>query len=359
MYMESDGSQEDWSTEGKEDMFSAMLTALWDYCDDALEMMITPISFWIIYHMEVPTSYEPIDGPPMPKGTQVGPIMVWDYNWVGDAMQHIGRDPNWDGIFADVDYLTSHYNCSWGCHAYLVCAENDPNHNFEDGLGGYAMRYVEIHDMQMVYTRDVPVMAVAYFEDGNPEYAFQHELCHVGGALDEYEQIQCTCDEAGGYLRVENGNCETCAASPERCLMKRYEVPHMPMCPYTKGQIGWRSGHGIGASDALNSHHQRCMFIGPVKAGDIVRIFTQTGGNFVNKLRVTDKNCTGTGYILWDGANFDNQVCVPTRYQTVINDEDAVLRQLWISDPTEYIPEFYNISYVRDTLKFTLDESMA
>ncbi|MGE0079499.1 MAG: PLAT/LH2 domain-containing protein [Bacteroidales bacterium] len=66
-----------------------------------------------------------------------------------------------------------------------------------------------------------------------------HETCHQFGATDEYVGSGTPCNSCGGVYgckRIPNGNCGTCAAPQERCLMDGNDLH---LCQYTKGQIGW------------------------------------------------------------------------------------------------------------------------
>lgn len=66
-----------------------------------------------------------------------------------------------------------------------------------------------------------------------------HETCHQFGAADEYVGSGTPCNSCGGSHGCEeipNGNCGTCAAPHEDCLMDGNDLH---LCQYTKGHIGW------------------------------------------------------------------------------------------------------------------------
>jgi hypothetical protein len=66
-----------------------------------------------------------------------------------------------------------------------------------------------------------------------------HEICHQFGASDEYTGSGTPCSSCGGSHGcggIPNGNCGTCAAPHEECIMDA-NSPHL--CEYTKGHIGW------------------------------------------------------------------------------------------------------------------------
>jgi hypothetical protein len=70
------------------------------------------------------------------------------------------------------------------------------------------------------------------------ERVFAHETGHIYWACDEYFASGCDCMRChfDGPRNVVNGNCVTCGASNDQCVM-RDNGPHI--CDYTKTMIGW------------------------------------------------------------------------------------------------------------------------
>lgn len=66
-----------------------------------------------------------------------------------------------------------------------------------------------------------------------------HEMCHQFGASDEYTGSGTPCNSCGGGYgceQIPNGNCGTCAAPHDDCIM---DANDLLLCEYTKGHIGW------------------------------------------------------------------------------------------------------------------------
>ncbi|MCX6833394.1 MAG: dockerin type I repeat-containing protein [candidate division Zixibacteria bacterium] len=96
-----------------------------------------------------------------------------------------------------------------------------------------------------------------------------------------------------------------------------------------------------------------------VTLGDWVRIKTKAHAG-VNLIAVTADNMgtQPTNYVIWDGHNYDDQVCAaPTRYLVTINNDGQFQRLLHGYSPIN--PVFTGINYTNGNLAWSLANSFA
>lgn len=139
-----------------------------------------------------------------------------------------------------------------------------------------------------------------------------HEVCHLFGAPDEYEEGASHCNYLWGYLGVRNGNAEDCPEPQVPCLMDD-QYPWQ-LCDFTPSHLGWRdSDHEDGVLDPIDHpESQRSMRLGLEEAlapGDWVDIYwkdSQEQYFWIKRLA-----CTGwesdQGQMQWDGVGYDGQ----------------------------------------------------
>lgn len=316
VFMESDGSAENWDANSKQSMFNQAVQALDWWCDKATEHGID-LSFVYEIEWQVPTTYEPIQCKKAPYYT-LDPFPGWDFDWVGDALTHLGYSDDWDGLFDYCNALRSRYQCNWAFQAYLVMAENDPDHEFANGSSGYSMPYYA----GPYRTRSHPMLTVAYHYESNYYRArvFAHEVGHIVDCPDEYSGAQTcesgSCDDDFGYLSVDNGNCEACNANSVDCMMQQNDPL---LCSYTLGHLGWRDSDADGPPDPVDGNTFLWASVFPVVPGDLVRIF-DAAGYLVTVIAATQNNVAyRQSSIIWDGKTKNNGTVAMSNYVAMIN----------------------------------------
>ena len=160
------------------------------------------------------------------------PAQVPDFSedtWRDAAMARLGYAPDWDGLEKFARDRQAALGTAW---TFAIFVTRFPLWHF-----AYAFK---------------PRVVMNYDLDGwgidDMDRIVAHETAHIFGAADEYAESKCSCTERFGYLQVENGNCELCAANPTPCLMSHNT---WALCEYTRGQLGWRDSDGDGILDPL------------------------------------------------------------------------------------------------------------
>jgi hypothetical protein len=316
LFMESDGNAENWDAYSKQSMFGQAVQALDWWCDKAAEHG-ADLSFVYEIQWQVPTTYEPIQCKKAPYYT-LDPLPGWDFDWVGDALTHLGYSDDWDGLFDYCNALRSKYRCNWAFQAYLVMAENDPDHEFANGNTGYSMPYYA----GLYRHRSHPMLAVAYHYESNYYRAkvFAHEVGHIVDCPDEYTgATTCesgSCDDDYGYLAVDNGNCESCNGNAIQCMMR---TQNTSLCSYTLGHLGWRDSDSDGPLDPVDGNTFLWASVFPVVPGDLVRIIN-LAGEAIDVIAVTPSNMAyQKNSIIWDGKTKNNETVAMSQYFAKIN----------------------------------------
>lgn len=105
-----------------------------------------------------------------------------------------------------------------------------------------------------------------------PKDVFAHEILHLFGATDEYEEegkcprYQCHEPVIHRWLEAKynNSNCEACNDDPVNCIMRVMDgIQFNRICQHTKGHIGWGDWDSNGDLDFLDTHPIAGWFSGP------------------------------------------------------------------------------------------------
>ncbi|MBI5868301.1 MAG: hypothetical protein HZB43_08460 [candidate division Zixibacteria bacterium] len=325
LLMESTGGSENWTTAAENSAIAGIVAGA-DLLTRRAEEHDVDVSWVYEIHKGVPTTYEPIQGRPMPEGNRFICGYNWSFQWVREALGNVGypcldfsEGWCWQSAFEYATDLRNIYGADWAIEAYVVEAENRlPFHAFEGGLTAY---HVDLAEMDACVTKrfQSPVIGLAYWsgvEGFDPDFGegFAHEVLHCFGATDEYNTnvnggYGCSgtgdCSLTSGYLHAPNGNCVFCAGGGSNCLMNDFRPFRNPtICQYTLGQIGWRDTDGDGPVDAVDPHYM-WSGIGPVAPGefapgDVVRIYTMSGEGPVKKILCNEVNVDPSQpYVIW------------------------------------------------------------
>ncbi len=85
LFMESIGNAENWTALSRQDMFEQAVLGLDWWCNDAVERNVD-VSFVYEIHWTIPTTFEPIQGNTTPYYS----LLLWNFDWIGEALQHLG-----------------------------------------------------------------------------------------------------------------------------------------------------------------------------------------------------------------------------------------------------------------------------
>jgi len=219
--MESNGTGENWSTTRINNVHAEITQGLNDWITYEPN---ASLSFTYIYQNQIPTTYEPIQGP-----------HTNDVLWMQEALNYLGySDPNvWVNAYDYANDLRNTYNTHWAFLVFVVDSLNDADGMFSDLWSAYA--YLGGPALVMTYDNDG-------WGIGNMNMVMSHETAHIFWALDEYFGACSSCTQQSGYLWVQNQNCDLtgsggCAIN-QNCVMRNNVIANR--CPYTRGHIGVR-----------------------------------------------------------------------------------------------------------------------
>lgn len=361
--MESSGPAENWGPVFENKTVSEIVQGL-DWLSSQAERRGQRVSWVYDVSLGVPTDFEPIQEHSVPYYSAIWPPLSWEFKWLDDAFSYLGFSSEWDGAFALANYMRRIYQANWGFSVFVAMDNNDPDHKFTDGKYAKVEHFVEWSGTNI--TKWPGCVVVMTYNNGGigPNYmdeVLRHEVGHIFRAADEYEEADdchsSACDDAYGYLRVDNGNCEVCNPNSVDCSMKFNDSV---LCDYSVGQLGWRDTTGDGVSDAIQPSNGGWMSVPNLNLGDLVRIYT-VADDFVNLIAVTSDNMATqpANYVIWDGHNYDDQACAPGGYKVTINNGGQFQRQLHGNDPVT--PAFTGISYTYTSgnLNWSLSGSFA
>lgn len=150
--------------------------------------------------------------------------------WRDAAVARLGYPASWDGLEKLVRDRRAALGTDW---AFAIFVTRFPLWHF---AYAFKPRVVMDYDLDNWGVDDM-------------DRVVAHETAHIFGAADEYAESKCSCEERFGYLQVENGNCELCAAHHVPCIMSHNA---WAICEYTRQQLGWRDSNGDGVLDPLD-----------------------------------------------------------------------------------------------------------
>jgi hypothetical protein len=237
VFPESAGLSEEWTDREIADATSGAYAAA-----AAFQTMFgyAPMHFVIKAAPRIPTTYEPIQT-----------FMDDHWQWIREAMISLGIDAVKTTELMVHDYNNAgraYYRTDWAYTAFIADASNDLDHRFADG---YYTAYALLGGPYLV----IPSPAGENPFEIDPWLVFstvyQHEMCHVFWALDEYPGPNnlSDCSSHTGYLNyynmnkveeLEPGVFESCPGwEIQLCTMWRAkEDLGRPICEYTQGQLG-------------------------------------------------------------------------------------------------------------------------
>ncbi|MGB2988970.1 MAG: hypothetical protein WBC98_03355, partial [Candidatus Zixiibacteriota bacterium] len=356
--MESIGDAENWTTQQEEITISEIVEGLdrLSYFANQAEVNLT---WFYEVHYGVPTSYEPIQERSVPYFVLFPPHH--EFLWMNHALSYLGCSDGFEGMYEYANRIRSQYQTDWGYMVFVVMDENDPYHDFADGLCAYAQR-------------EGPYVVMTYNNCGDMwpymSNVFEHETAHTFGAGDEYPNGcgMLDCITPYGYLDVVNGNCEDCNPTPAPCIMRRH-ISHewAGFCDFSRGHIGWRDSDGDGPSDPIDPNSLRYENIPhgdrQLQPGDLVRIYT-LALDFLKSISVTPDNSmccnpSGSYVITWDGTTkVGGLVAVPQVYVATISGGESFTITCW---PVQNLtsPVFSDFQFDNGTLQWRLSDCQA
>jgi hypothetical protein len=162
----------------------------------------------------------------------------------------------WTAVYNYANEARNTDNTDWSFVFYVVDSLNDADGMFADEeyfaftLDGLAPG----QHVLSIMTYDNQVRTIF-----NMDGVAAHETGHIFGAKDQYDPdgddpLVCSCTLKGGYLDVENGNCENGCTINEHSIMK-YDTIAYPigaLDDYAKGQVGWSDDNSNGILDVVD-----------------------------------------------------------------------------------------------------------
>ncbi len=234
-----DPSTENWTQAQVNNVTSEVIAALNWYVSKA---DFRPVTFYTIFHYQVPTGYEPINRPSTDESL-----------WRDQCLSYLG----YTGRYNYVNAIRDSLDTDWAVLALVVNDYNDADNAFADGKFAYS--YLGGPNLVMTYDNDGWGIA-------NMDAVLAHELGHSFFALDEYYDAGRPCTERSGYLNAENQNSEYpygaggCALNIRYCIMRSVTLGNARVCDYTKGQIGWWDTDGDSICDIIDTFPETVLF---------------------------------------------------------------------------------------------------
>ncbi|MGQ9602722.1 MAG: FlgD immunoglobulin-like domain containing protein [bacterium] len=234
-----DPSTEDWTETQMDNVTSEVISGLDWYVAKA---DFRPVTFYTVFHYQVPTGYEPINHP-----------SSYESQWRDQCLSNLG----YTGRYNYVNAMRDSLNTDWAVLALVVNDYNDPDNAFTDGMFAYS--YLGGPNLVMTYDNDGWGIA-------NMDAVIAHELGHSFFALDEYYEAGHPCTDRSGYLNVENQNSEYpygaggCALNIRFCIMRSVSLGNARVCDYTKGHIGWWDTDGDSICDIIDTFPETVLY---------------------------------------------------------------------------------------------------
>ena len=183
----------------------------------------------------ISTTYEPINNSTAGYGESV---------WISDVLGNMGYSgsTHWARSYAYINAIRASNNADWATAIFVADSYNDIDGRFPNGTCGFGYMY----GPYIVMTYDNATWTV-----GSMHLVASHEMGHIFGAADEYNQgtYSCPCGNYG-YLGVANNNCPNCATPNVQCIMD-FNL-NQQLCTFTSGQVGWRDTDSDGKFDPVD-----------------------------------------------------------------------------------------------------------
>jgi hypothetical protein len=228
---ESTGSGENWSSARQDQVIQEIVTGCnWWATRGGSSAHLT---FFYEVQRSVPTQYEPIQRPYSDERL-----------WITETLEYLGY-PGANHFAQCRDYdnaLRDRFRSDWAFTVFVVDSLNDSDGKFSDGYFAYAY----LNGPFMVMTYDNNGYGIA-----NTDVVMAHEFGHIFGALDEYTGAS-SCNARSGYLDIANGNHAQCNSPVDGSCVMRGGI-RWGLCPFSRGQIGWRDSDGDGIFDPADT----------------------------------------------------------------------------------------------------------
>lgn len=250
---QSDGSREpssaQWSPEQIAQITSAVQQAL-DWWQ--MQLPLARLSFQLQVEV-VATAYEP---------SRYG--LSQEGLWMSDLLTRMGFSgaSYFDQVYAAGDELRTRLGTDWTTTIFVVNSTNQPGGRFADGRFAYAY----INGPMMVLTSDVGAYGAQRMA---PIVA--HELGHIFGALDQYEQAGIACSQTSGYLGAATSNSRYAGCgpgAPSIMLEPLSAFANAQIDPSALAQVGYRDSNGNGRIDPLDTTPTIEISLGRLATGE-------------------------------------------------------------------------------------------
>jgi hypothetical protein len=167
-----------------------------------------------VYNIHIKTIDE-IPPPPDFCGDKYDPC---EAIWRDPVLQQLGFPPKEESLVTFANQLKDNNKTDWSFVAFFT-------------------KYPLYHFAYAGGVRSCMQYSNGNWGPDNIHKVFAHEVAHIFGAADEYQESNCNCDPSG-YLQIANKNCVNCAGQHVPCLM---DENTLSICDYTRKQLGWSS----------------------------------------------------------------------------------------------------------------------
>ena len=193
------------------------------------------LTFIYDQRFSVSTTYEPINNSTAGYGEGA---------WISDVLGNMGYSgsTHWARSYAYINAIRASNSADWATAIFVADSFNDSDGRFPNGTCGFSYMY----GPYVVLTYDNATWTV-----GSMHLVASHEMGHIFGAADEYNQgtYSCPCGNFG-YLGVANNNCLNCMTPNVQCIMDFWL--NQQVCTFTAGQVGWRDTDSDGKLDPVD-----------------------------------------------------------------------------------------------------------
>ena len=166
--------------------------------------------------------------------------------WMSEVLGNMGYTTGnwWTRSYAYANAIRTTYGTDWAFGVFVADSFNDADGCFANGTCGFS--YPNCSYLVMTYDNNKASWGI-----NSMHLVFAHEMGHMFGAADEYNQgtYSCPCGNFG-YLGVPNNNCPNCTAGGAQCIMDFWL--NQQLCQFTQGQVGWRDTDADGIFDPVD-----------------------------------------------------------------------------------------------------------